>query len=168
MDPKHQFAAQYVLSRAAAERRERENFLAVVTATNSMGVPASPHSVHSDSSSSNNGELDGPGGHGSAGSASNAANSSVAAAVAAVAAAAAAAGAGGNAVAPAGGRLSASPADGQIPLVLHHNNNNTTTNNNNNNNNPAAVKLAELMAARTGGMSESSFRDRFPRFVRFP
>lgn len=24
MDPKHQFAAQYVLSRAAAERRERE------------------------------------------------------------------------------------------------------------------------------------------------
>lgn len=28
MDPKHQFAAQYVLSRAAAERRERENILA--------------------------------------------------------------------------------------------------------------------------------------------
>jgi hypothetical protein len=27
MDPKHQFAAQYVLSRAAAERRERENVL---------------------------------------------------------------------------------------------------------------------------------------------
>lgn len=28
MDPKHQFAAQYVLSRAAAERRERDNILA--------------------------------------------------------------------------------------------------------------------------------------------
>jgi len=28
MDPKHQFAAQYTLSRAAAERRERENILA--------------------------------------------------------------------------------------------------------------------------------------------
>ena len=28
MDPKHQFAAQYVLSRAANERREREALLA--------------------------------------------------------------------------------------------------------------------------------------------
>ena len=28
MDPKHQFAAQYVLSRAAAERRERDSILA--------------------------------------------------------------------------------------------------------------------------------------------
>lgn len=154
MDPKHQFAAQYVLSRAAAERRERENFLAAVTATNSMGVPGSPHSVHSDTSSSNNGEVDGPGGGGSTGSVSNAPNNSMAAAVAAVAAAAAA-GASGNVV-PTGGRLSVSPADNQIPLVLHHNNNNTTTNNNNNNN-PAAVKLAELMAARTGGMSEYMF-----------
>lgn len=33
MDPKHQFAAQYVLSRAAAERRERETLLAAVSAT---------------------------------------------------------------------------------------------------------------------------------------
>lgn len=32
MDPKHQFAAQYVLSRAAAERRERETLLAAVSA----------------------------------------------------------------------------------------------------------------------------------------
>lgn len=154
MDPKHQFAAQYVLSRAAAERRERENFLAAVTATNSMGGPASPHSVHSDTSSSNNGEVDGPGEGGSTGSVhGSTSNNSVAAAVAAVAAAAAA---GGNVVVPTGGRLSVSPADNQTPLVLHHNNNNTTTNNNNNNNNnnPAAVKLAELMAARTGGMSE--------------
>lgn len=150
MDPKHQFAAQYVLSRAAAERRERENFLAAVTASNSMGGPASPHSVHSDTSSSNNGEVDGPNGGGSTGSVGTGPNHSVAAAVAAAAAAAVA---GGNV--PTGGRLSVSPADNQMPLVLHHNNNNTTTNNNNNNNNNAtAVKLAELMAARTGGMSE--------------
>ena len=33
MDPKHQFAAQYVLSRAAAERRERETLLAAVSAS---------------------------------------------------------------------------------------------------------------------------------------
>lgn len=159
MDPKHQFAAQYVLSRAAAERRERENFLAAVTATNSMGGPASPHSVHSDSSSSNNGDVDGPGGGGSTGSVGTSASNSVAAAVAA---AAAAASAGGNVVVPTGGRLSVSPADNQMPLVLHHNNNNTTTNNNNNNNNnPTAVKLAELMAARSGGMSES----RLSRFL---
>lgn len=66
MDPKHQFAAQYVLSRAAAERRERETLLAAVSATASgsgllglsMGaatgspICASP-SAHSDSSSGN-------------------------------------------------------------------------------------------------------------------
>lgn len=34
MDPKHQFAAQYVLSRAAAERRERESLLAAAAAVN--------------------------------------------------------------------------------------------------------------------------------------
>lgn len=33
MDPKHQFAAQYVLSRAAAEKRERETLLAAVSAS---------------------------------------------------------------------------------------------------------------------------------------
>lgn len=33
MDPKHQFAAQYVLSRAAAERRERE-----LLAGSSLGI----------------------------------------------------------------------------------------------------------------------------------
>lgn len=33
MDPKHQFAAQYVLSRAAAERRERE-----ILASSSLGM----------------------------------------------------------------------------------------------------------------------------------
>lgn len=33
MDPKHQFAAQYVLSRAAAERRERESIFAAVSAS---------------------------------------------------------------------------------------------------------------------------------------
>jgi len=33
MDPKHQFAAQYVLSRAAAERRERE-----ILASSSLGI----------------------------------------------------------------------------------------------------------------------------------
>ncbi|XP_017051471.1 uncharacterized protein LOC108095063 isoform X2 [Drosophila ficusphila] len=35
MDPKHQFAAQYVLSRAAAEQRERESLLAVTLAASS-------------------------------------------------------------------------------------------------------------------------------------
>lgn len=41
MDPKHQFAAQYVLSRAAAERRERETLLAAVSAsTSSSGLLA--------------------------------------------------------------------------------------------------------------------------------
>ncbi|XP_050300368.1 zinc finger protein 135-like isoform X6 [Anthonomus grandis grandis] len=71
MDPKHQFAAQYVLSRAAAERRERETLLAAVSASAggssllglagmgpgvfpATGSPmcASP-SAHSDSSSGN-------------------------------------------------------------------------------------------------------------------
>lgn len=33
MDPKHQFAAQYVLSRAAADRRERE-----ILASSSLGI----------------------------------------------------------------------------------------------------------------------------------
>ncbi|XP_030566652.1 uncharacterized protein LOC115766780 [Drosophila novamexicana] len=35
MDPKHQFAAQYVLSRAAAEQRERESLLAATLAASS-------------------------------------------------------------------------------------------------------------------------------------
>ncbi|XP_066144830.1 uncharacterized protein dati isoform X12 [Euwallacea fornicatus] len=67
MDPKHQFAAQYVLSRAAAERRERETLLAAVSAsaqgssllglagmgpTSGSPMCASP-SAHSDSSSGN-------------------------------------------------------------------------------------------------------------------
>lgn len=38
MDPKHQFAAQYVLSRAAAERRERESLLAAAVAASSAGT----------------------------------------------------------------------------------------------------------------------------------
>ncbi|XP_037076897.1 zinc finger protein 384-like [Pollicipes pollicipes] len=41
MDPKHQFAAQYVLSRAAAERRERETLFAAAAAaaaSSSMGM----------------------------------------------------------------------------------------------------------------------------------
>lgn len=38
MDPKHQFAAQYVLSRAAAERRERESLLAAVTSASGSGL----------------------------------------------------------------------------------------------------------------------------------
>ncbi|XP_018575887.1 zinc finger protein 143-like isoform X2 [Anoplophora glabripennis] len=66
MDPKHQFAAQYVLSRAAAERRERESILAAVTSASGSGLlgltgmgPASGSpmcaspSAHSDSSSGN-------------------------------------------------------------------------------------------------------------------
>ncbi|XP_072155911.1 uncharacterized protein dati isoform X3 [Bemisia tabaci] len=59
MDPKHQFAAQYVLSRAAAERRERDIMAAAAAAATgglplslgaSLGQCASP-SAHSDSSS---------------------------------------------------------------------------------------------------------------------
>ena len=38
MDPKHQFAAQYVLSRAAAERRERETLLAAAAAAASSSM----------------------------------------------------------------------------------------------------------------------------------
>lgn len=65
MDPKHQFAAQYMLSRAAAERRERDTILAAAVAggssllsigQNSRG--ASP-SAHSDTSSCN-GRLSSP------------------------------------------------------------------------------------------------------------
>ncbi|XP_049316133.1 uncharacterized protein LOC105227024 isoform X1 [Bactrocera dorsalis] len=37
MDPKHQFAAQYVLSRAAAERRERDSILAATLAASASG-----------------------------------------------------------------------------------------------------------------------------------
>lgn len=44
MDPKHQFAAQYVLSRAAAERRERENIL--TAAAISAMAQAGSHSHH--------------------------------------------------------------------------------------------------------------------------
>ncbi|XP_046671635.1 transcriptional repressor CTCF-like isoform X4 [Homalodisca vitripennis] len=67
MDPKHQFAAQYVLSRAAAERRERESLLAAAAAAGGgMGLNlnvgggqssmcASP-SANSDSSSNGGGE----------------------------------------------------------------------------------------------------------------
>lgn len=38
MDPKHQFAAQYVLSRAAAERRERETLLAAAVSASGSGL----------------------------------------------------------------------------------------------------------------------------------
>ncbi|KAK9506226.1 hypothetical protein O3M35_008200 [Rhynocoris fuscipes] len=38
MDPKHQFAAQYVLSRAAAERRERETMIAAAAAGAGLGL----------------------------------------------------------------------------------------------------------------------------------
>ncbi|CRL04996.1 CLUMA_CG018076, isoform A [Clunio marinus] len=65
MDPKHQFAAQYMLSRAAAERRERDTILAAAVAGGSsllsMGKSsrgASP-SAHSDTSSCN-GRLSSP------------------------------------------------------------------------------------------------------------
>ncbi|XP_055714630.1 zinc finger protein 384 isoform X4 [Phlebotomus papatasi] len=62
MDPKHQFAAQYVLSRAAAERRERDTLLAAAAAVSASNnsllaigggqnsMCPSP-SAHSDSSS---------------------------------------------------------------------------------------------------------------------
>ncbi|XP_017869019.1 PREDICTED: zinc finger protein 629 [Drosophila arizonae] len=42
MDPKHQFAAQYVLSRAAAEQRERESLLAASLATSSTSGARDP------------------------------------------------------------------------------------------------------------------------------
>lgn len=58
MDPKHQFAAQYVLSRAAAERRERENILASAALGLPLGLGANTSqcespSGHSDTSSQN-------------------------------------------------------------------------------------------------------------------
>lgn len=67
MDPKHQFAAQYVLSRAAAERRERELLVGSASLGASLGVlggqpgggppnmqqPMCPSPSHSDSSSGN-------------------------------------------------------------------------------------------------------------------
>ena len=63
MDPKHQFAAQYVLQRAASERREREALLAAamswgmggmggmgagMSGMGGMGMTGSP--IHSDTS----------------------------------------------------------------------------------------------------------------------
>ncbi|XP_039285489.1 uncharacterized protein LOC111043827 [Nilaparvata lugens] len=111
MDPKHQFAAQYVLSRAAAERRERaelshNSILAAAAASmpalgnyglggGQSSMCASP-SAHSDSSSNGGGE----------------------------------------------GRLSSTGSEQGASLLLH--------NNNNNNNNTATAKLAELMAGRSG------------------
>lgn len=51
MDPKHQFAAQYVLSRAAAERRERDQLLAAAAAGSSgllsINSINSMHSINS-------------------------------------------------------------------------------------------------------------------------
>lgn len=64
MDPKHQFAAQYMLSRAAAERRERDTILAGIAGGSSLlsigqnSRGASP-SAHSDTSSCN-GRLSSP------------------------------------------------------------------------------------------------------------
>ncbi|KOB78810.1 Uncharacterized protein OBRU01_01691 [Operophtera brumata] len=55
MDPKHQFAAQYVLSRAAAERRERDLLAAVSAGGSGLLNLAPPSPAHSDSSS--NGRL---------------------------------------------------------------------------------------------------------------
>lgn len=70
MDPKHQFAAQYMLSRAAAERRERDSILAAAVAggsgllsqigQNSRG--ASP--THSEASSCNERMTPPPDSHG--------------------------------------------------------------------------------------------------------
>ncbi|XP_020718134.2 uncharacterized protein LOC101462023 [Ceratitis capitata] len=49
MDPKHQFAAQYVLSRAAAERRERDSLLAATLAASAVGGGPSGASANSSS-----------------------------------------------------------------------------------------------------------------------
>lgn len=46
MDPKHQFAAQYVLSRAAAERRERETLLAAAVSASGSGLLGLTGSYH--------------------------------------------------------------------------------------------------------------------------
>jgi hypothetical protein len=56
MDPKHQFAAQYVLSRAAAERRERDTLLSAISVSIGGGMSNSncpSPSAHSESSSGN-------------------------------------------------------------------------------------------------------------------
>ncbi|XP_014262387.1 zinc finger protein 629 isoform X2 [Cimex lectularius] len=121
MDPKHQFAAQYVLSRAAAERRERESLIAAAAA-GGLNLALTGAGVQAGT---------GPGGPGGQqgvpnqqpGSPSAASDSSSQ---------------GGE------GRLSSAGSDtapNSTSLLLH---------NNNNNNNTATAKLAELMAARSG------------------
>lgn len=126
MDPKHQFAAQYVLSRAAAERRERESLLAAAALASSTGalplglsgtqssLCPSP-SVHSDSSSQNgDGRLSSTGSE------------------------------------PPTGLMLHNNNNSSSNNNNNNNNTNNNNTNNNNNENVAAMKLAELMVGKTG------------------
>ncbi|BES87628.1 Zinc finger, C2H2 type [Nesidiocoris tenuis] len=132
MDPKHQFAAQYVLSRAAAERRERESLIAAAAAGGlnlasltggGGGGAVNSSGVNVNSGGGVNSSMNSAINSGQPGSPSAASDSSSQ---------------GGE------GRLSSAGSDtapNSAALLLH---------NNNNNNNTATAKLAELMAARSG------------------
>ncbi|XP_050742995.1 uncharacterized protein LOC108035799 isoform X3 [Drosophila biarmipes] len=135
MDPKHQFAAQYVLSRAAAEQRERESMLAVTLAASSgtsdrMGISDAANVLTM-------------GTHNSEGSNSKCPSPSV------------------NSECSSNGRLTSSTASDQDQDIDHglseneNSNQNITssTNNNNNctnNNSTASNKMVELRLQSSG------------------
>ncbi|EDX15198.1 GD24384 [Drosophila simulans] len=136
MDPKHQFAAQYVLSRAAAEQRERESILAVTLAASSgtgtrIGIADA-------------GKVLPTGAHNSEGSNSKCPSPSV------------------NSECSSNGRLSSSTTSDQDQDIDHglsenensnQNNIGSSTNNNNNctsNNNTSSHKMAEIRLPGSG------------------
>ncbi|KQS21503.1 uncharacterized protein LOC6555814 isoform X2 [Drosophila erecta] len=136
MDPKHQFAAQYVLSRAAAEQRERESLLAVTLAASSG---AGPRIGIADA-----GNVLPMGAHNSEGSNSKCPSPSA------------------NSECSSNGRLSSSTTSDQDQDIEHglsenensnQNNISSSTNNNNNctnNNNSSSHKMAELRLPGSG------------------
>ncbi|XP_039496308.1 uncharacterized protein LOC120454853 isoform X2 [Drosophila santomea] len=136
MDPKHQFAAQYVLSRAAAEQRERESLLAVTLAASSGA--AGPRIGIADA-----GNVLPMGAHNSEGSNSKCPSPSA------------------NSECSSNGRLSSSNTSDQDQDIEHglsenensnQNNISSSTNNNNNctNNNSSSHKMAELRLPGSG------------------
>ncbi|EDW99310.2 uncharacterized protein LOC6523723 isoform X2 [Drosophila yakuba] len=136
MDPKHQFAAQYVLSRAAAEQRERESLLAVTLAASSGA--AGPRIGIADA-----GNVLPMGAHNSEGSNSKCPSPSA------------------NSECSSNGRLSSSNTSDQDQDIEHglsenensnQNNISSSTNNNNNctNNNSSSHKMAEIRLPGSG------------------
>ncbi|XP_043657342.1 zinc finger protein 592 isoform X2 [Drosophila teissieri] len=137
MDPKHQFAAQYVLSRAAAEQRERESLLAVTLAASSGA--AGPRIGIAEA-----GNVLPMGAHNSEGSNSKCPSPSA------------------NSECSSNGRLSSSTTSDQDQDIEHglsenensnQNHISSSTNNNNNctnNNNSSSHKMAELRLPGSG------------------